>query len=340
MNKKYYVVAFLICLVLLVSACKGKSGAATGGAPKTPFLGGTAGLTMIFLKGSPPPEVTDDESFAFNAILSLKNDGEFKVDRNNVKVNLVGFDPADYGKDFNDLRDAVPDDDLLPRLKDAEGIIKEGTTTTVTFPKGGSDFIPRKFPGNTEFTFRAEACYFYKTLSTSKLCVLRDMINIRDGAVCNPNTARTTFSSSGPVQISNLRQNVIGKDKISFSFDISLNGNVDIFSSADSINPSSGFDSACPKDPKKRRQAESRVLVEITEIPNDPIVTNFKCGGLDNGAKGNVILVNNRRTITCTAELVADRNDLEKSIGINAEYNVLDNKETKVLVKHLATESS
>ena len=337
MNKRYCIIALLICLILLVSACK-KSGAASGGAPRTPFIGGTAGLTLNFLKGNPPPEVTDDESFAFNAILSLKNDGEFKVDKQDVKVELVGFDPNDFGKTFQDLRDQAPDDDLEARQKDAEGVIKEGTTTTVTFPKNGNNFEPKKFPGNTEFTFRAEACYYYETHSTSKLCILRDMINIRDGAVCNPNTARTVYSSSAPVQISNLRQSVVGKDKISFSFDISLNGNVDIFN-PDS-KPSSNFDSACPKDPKKRRQLENKVLVEITEIPGDPIVSQFKCGGLENnGFVGNVILVNNKRTITCTAELSTDRNDLEKSIGINVKYNVLDNKETKILVKHLAETS-
>src|SRR3989338_3151693 len=104
MNKRYYVIALLICLILLVSACK-RSGAATGGAPRTPFLGGAAGITMNFLKDNPPPEVTDDNTFSFNAILELKNEGEAKVDKNDIRLNLVGFDPNDFGKVFADLRD-------------------------------------------------------------------------------------------------------------------------------------------------------------------------------------------------------------------------------------------
>ena len=76
--------------------------------------------------------------------------------------------------------------------------------------------------------------------------------------------------------------------------------------------------------------------MEITEIPTDPIITNIKCGGLDNSFRGVVKLVNGRRTITCTADLVQDRLDLEKTMGIILRYNVLDNKETKVLIKHLA----
>src|SRR3989338_11280565 len=120
MNKRYYVIALLICLVLLVSACK-KSGAAAGAAPRTPFIGGTAGISMNFEKDSPPPEVTDDKSFAFNAIVSLKNEGEYAVDNNDMRVNLVGFDPSDFGKDFESLRDAQHDDILDSKKRDAEG---------------------------------------------------------------------------------------------------------------------------------------------------------------------------------------------------------------------------
>ena len=78
--------------------------------------------------------------------------------------------------------------------------------------------------------------------------------------------------------------------------------------------------------------------IKPERIPTDPIFSNLKCGGLDNRNKGFVTLVNGRRTITCTVELVQDRNDLQKQVGINLLYNVLDNKETKVLVKHLAEE--
>ncbi|MBI2101536.1 hypothetical protein HYT53_02895 [Candidatus Woesearchaeota archaeon] len=335
MNKKYYVIALLICLILLVSACK-KSGAATGGAPRTPFIGGTAGITMDFEKDSPPPEVTDDSSFAFNVIVKLKNDGEFKVDSNAIRVNLVGFDPNDFGKTFSDLSDNQPEDTLESRKRDAEGNIVEGTTTFVTFPKGGDSFVPRKFSGNTEFTFRADACYNYRTEANTKLCMLKDMINVRDNAICKPTSTRTVYSSSAPVQVSNFRQSVVGKDKITFSFDISLNGNVDIFWSRDKRTPSSGFDAACPRDPRMRREIENNVGVELLEIPVDPVVTNLKCGGLDNSFEGVVKLVGNKRTVTCTADLVSDRLDLEKTMGILLTYNILDSKEKKVLIKHLA----
>ena len=335
MNKRFYAVALLISLILLLSACK-QSGAASGGAPRTPFIGGTAGITINFEKDSPPPEVTDDESFSFRTIMRLKNDGETKVDKNNMKINLVGVDPQDFGASTEDVREQVPEDDMDSKKRDAEGNIIEGTTTFASFPKANSDFtIPRKFSGNTEFTFRANVCYAYETRATTKLCILRDMINIRDNGLCKPTQGRTIYSSSAPVQATNLRESVIGKDKIAFSFDISLNGNVDIFRDSSDTTPTSGFDAACPSDPRARRQVENRVKVEITTT-GDPVVTNTKCGGLDSGDRGTITLVSGKRTLTCTADLDPDRVDLEKTFDITLSYNVLDSKETKVLVKHLA----
>ena len=98
MNNRY-VIASLVFLVILVSACSitgGKSGAAAGNAPKTPFLGGTAVVSIIFEKDNPPPEVTDDVSFAFRAVLDLQNQGETRIDKEDIKFNLIGFYPSDF----------------------------------------------------------------------------------------------------------------------------------------------------------------------------------------------------------------------------------------------------
>ncbi len=348
MNKRYYVLALLICLILLISACK-RTGSSTGTAPRTPFIGGTSGLTIDFEKDSPPEEVTDDSTFKFAALVRLRNDGETKVDKEDIKVNLIGFDPSDFGAgiSFDALRDQMPEDSLDPKRRDAEGNLIEGTTSFVKFPEGDGDFqVSGRFPGNTEFTFRAEACYLYKTLSNTKICVLKDMFNIADNSLCRPSGSKAIHSSSAPVQVTNFRQSVIGTDKISFTFDIVLSGNVDIFFAFDesdiAATPFINFEEGCPKTPSLRRQKENNVFVEIKEVPDDPIFKRgtINCGGLENDFNGVVRLVNGRRTLTCTVELVPDRLDLEKVIGIEVTYNVLDNKETQVLVKHLATDEA
>ncbi|MBI2652175.1 hypothetical protein HYX00_01810 [Candidatus Woesearchaeota archaeon] len=351
MNKRYYVIALFISLILLVSACK-QSGAAAGSAPRTPFIGGTAGVTINFLKDNPPPEVTDSDTFDFNAIVSLKNEGEFNILSSQIKVDLIGFDPADFNiQEVARVLNQNPDDNigLNGRRRDAEGSTIEGETIYVTFPKGNNAFFKAKqFSGNTEFTFRANVCYAYQTKAVGKLCILRDMINVRDNSICKPTGSRTIYSSSAPVQVTNFRQSVIGQNKLSFSFDISLSGNVEIFRDNVDTNPSSGggIDAACPRIPSQRRPVENKVKVEVKHVPpSDPIITNIKCGGLDlvgteRSAIGVVTLINNKRTLTCTAELAQTRTELEKNLEITLSYNVLDNNEKKVLVKHLADVSA
>jgi len=338
-NHRYFVIALLLLAIFLVSACStSKSGASAGSAPRKPFIGGSSGLTITFLKDNPQPEITDDDTFSFKSIISLKNDGEFKIKSTDIKTNLVGFDPSDFDSDLSQVLNRPLDDstDLSARRQDAEGNIVDGDTTYVSFPKD-TDFRPRKFSGNTEFTFRADVCYAYQTKANTKMCILRDMINIRQSSVCLPTQSKSIFATAAPVQVTNFRQSVIGKDKLSFSFDVSLSGTVDIFQDRSDITPSSGFDSACPRDPRKRREIENKVKVDIETIPpSDPIVQTPKCGGLDSGNKGIVTLVNNKRTITCTVDLSPDRTELEKVIEITLNYNVLATKETKVLVKHLA----
>ncbi len=353
-NKRYYVIVMLIGLILLISACRG-GGAATGTAPRTPFIGGTAGITINFEKDSPPPEVTDDNTFDFNVLVRLKNDGEDRVAEDQMKVNLVGFDPTDFNIPNFELLSNVETDGnthLEPKTRGAEGDIQEGTTAFVTFPKGADTdttkvFKASKLVGNTEYTFRADVCYNYETMSKTKTCMLRDMINVRDDSLCKPNGAKVVHASSAPVQVQNFKQNVVGPNKLTFTFDIVLSGNVDIFWSKDNPKPLTLFDQGCPRNPRERRPMENKVEVTITEIPFDPVVESFSCGGLTTQqatptgtANGIVTLISGKRTIICTVNLkTTGRNDLEKDIGINLIYNVLDNKETKLLVKHFADET-
>lgn len=340
MNKRYYAIALLLCLILIVSACK-KSGAATGTAPRKPFIGGTQGITINFEKDSPPPEVTDEVTFGFKTILRLKNDGETKVKKNDISINIVGFDPLDFSvAETDELRNRHPEEDLEPRKQDAEGNIIEGTTVFVNFPKRDEDeFKPKKISGNTEFTFRADVCYNYATKANSKLCILRDIINVRDDSLCKPTSTRQVFSSSAPVQVTNFRQSVAGKNKITFTFDVTLSGNVDLFWHKDKKLPTD-FDTGCPRKASERRQVENKVGVIILQESGGPI-ESITCGGLESGGSpsGVITLISGKRTVTCTANLKDDRQDLEKVIDMLLEYNVLDNKETKVLVKHLAETS-
>jgi hypothetical protein len=323
----YFVIG--VALLFIAAGCDGGgSTEGTGSAPKTPFLGGSQGLEIEFLKGSPPEEVTDSGTFDFQAIVSLKNEGEFELERDQVKIDVVGFLPDDFGVSQDQLSDQQPEDNPTARKRDSEGNIIDAIETFVTFPSQDSFFnFERSVTGNTEFTFKADVCYKYQTTALSRICVLRDLVNVDSDDVCDPSESKTLFSSGSPINIGSFRQTVAGQNKISFSFDVSHTGSGKVFKEGDSTSPAAN----CPSDPRETREKENRVLVAVnTGLPN------LRCVGLSGSTSGFVTLVNKKRTVTCTQELDPGRNDFETNVEITADFNYEDSSEQKVLVKHLA----
>src|SRR3989338_5897175 len=219
MKRRNQLLVVLFLLAFAVSACK--QGNQPTSAPSSPFIGGTSGLVINFEADSPPPEVTD-QAFPFKAIVRLVNEGETAVAKTDVEVKLVGFSASDFDNTADnkavqtDLTVSPIVDDLRPKARDADGELLEGSTTFVEIPQTKmlqADAIT----GNTEYTFRADVCYKYRTTSQARLCVLADLISIGGTELCNPNQAKSVFSSSSPVQVNNFRESVIGKDKVKFS---------------------------------------------------------------------------------------------------------------------------
>jgi len=328
MKKLNIILIGFLGLILLVSCDGGGQGSGdTASAPKTPFLGGTDGVVIEFLEGEPPEEVTDGGIFDFQAIVGLKNQGEYDLRRDYVDVDLIGILPEDFGVSSVDLRNKRPEDELTPRQRDAEGNIQDAIVTHVTFPDTDSFFnFERSIAGNTVFIFRADVCYKYQTRALSQICVLRDLVNLDNDDLCDPSESKRIFSSSSPVQVDNFRQTVSGRDKISFSFEISHSGQGDVLKEGDATSPPAD----CPKDSRERRERENKVLVNVeTGLPN------IKCVGLSGTATGYVTLVDGRRTVTCTQELDPGREDFETNVDITLDFNYQDYAQREVLVKRI-----
>ncbi len=326
MNKNVIFALFVLGLFVL-GGCKGGE---TAGAPRTPFIGGTNGLIIDFMEGSPPEEVLDDSSYGFQALVKLKNDGEFTVEKNKVKVSLLGIDPNDFSTSLSQLIDKMPDQDVMSKRRDAEGNLIDGLEVFISFPDENSELVPKRFSGNTEFTLRADVCYMYETNAVSKICILEDLINIRENSICDPSETKTVYSSGGPVQVTNLKETIAGKDRIGITFDVVHNNNGNVLKFGD------GSDAAhCPKDPRERRNAENRVKVTVNTG-----MSGLSCVGLSGGSgnDGYVTLSSGKRSITCYQDLTGGRSDFEKDIQITLQYNYEDYKDKKILVKHLTTE--
>jgi len=327
-----------IISLFLISSCAG-GGEIIGGAPTTPFLGGTQGLVIGFLEGSPPEEVTDGDTFDFQALISIRNMGEFDLKKGQVNVSLIGIDPIDFNTNAEKLQDMHPEDDPTPRQRDSEGNIIESVETFVTAPSDTEFFnFKGDLSGNTAFIFRADVCYKYATDVVSEICVLESMIDVANDAICDPSESKSIFSSGSPVRVTSFRQNVVGTDKIQFSFDVVHSGSGDIFLE-DHEFPN------CPKSPSQRRGKEDKVNVTVkTGLPDVDGVpetgSSLNCVSLTDStseslSKGSVKLVNGKRTITCTQTLQGSRTDFKKTVDIDLDFNYLDKADRAVLVKHL-----
>lgn len=322
MNKNTLLVMFVIGL-FFIAGCEG--GGTSEGGGGAPFLGGTTAVSIEFVEGSPPDEVTDGSTFDFDVLVSLRNDGEFDIDKEDIKVSLFGIRAEDFGSYNEQLTNQIPEDDLIGRDRDTEGNILEGAPVYVEFPGEEGDslnYVGKLVGDRKEFTFRADVCYLYQTTGMAQFCVLRDLINVRDDSLCDPSESKNVYSSGAPVQLSNFKQSVIGKDKIGFSFDIVHRGNGDVFKYENKA-------ADCPSDSSERRRSMNKVMVTV-----DPGMGSISCSGLEGGSDF-VTLVNGKRSISCTLGLDADRSDYEKELRITLDYNYEDDKDTRVLVKHL-----
>jgi hypothetical protein len=329
-------IVFSVVFLLFIAGCDG--GPVASGAPTTPFLGGTQGLEIGFLEGSPPDEVTDGNSFDFQALIRIKNIGEFDLKREQVNVSMIGIVPVEFDSSIEGLRNKHPEDDPSPRQRDSEGNIIEAVETFVTFPNetaNGYFNFKGSLVGNTDSDFRADVCYKYGTSVVSEICVLESMIDVADDAICDPSEIKSVFSSGSPIGVTSFRQSVVGKHKLQFSFDIVHSGSGNVFVWENEFPE-------CPKTSSGRRSKGDKINVTV-KTGLDVVTTNTPpliCVGLtdktdESLSRGSIKLVGGKRTITCTQTLQDPRTDFKKTVNINLTFDYLESIDKKVLVKHL-----
>ena len=311
-KRELKLIALSAIFLLFIAGCDGKE--APTGAPTTPFLGGSVGLEINFLEGNPPAEVTDSNTFPFQAIVTLKNVGEHDVARDKIKVSLIGFLPSQFNPaspdnfDETKLKDQTLLEDLSGRKRDADGNIIEPVEVFFTFPDKDASSKNFNFKdqiaGNNIFVFRADACYKYQTRVKSDICILQS-------------------------------QNVAGSNKLQLSFDVEHSGSGKVFDPIPAAN--------CPRDSAGRRATEDQAIVNV-DTGLAIASYQLKCVGLSDVAgattakqSGNVKLINGKRTITCTLDMPTTRTDFIKPVDITVEFNYAQNVDKEILVKHILT---
>ena len=308
MDKKILSALFIISLLSLVG-CATETGRQT---ITSPFVGGSNGLEINFIAGEPPEEALDGGQFPFIVTISVENKGEWDVVKEDVTVSLRGFRPVD----FNDPeRTKNPDEDLVKTYIDVDGNVIPGTFTHVSFD--GFSYLG-SLQANNPFPILADICYGYGTRSQLDLCYLTDLTESNE--VCEIKGPKPIYSSSGPVSVENLKEEIAGSDKISFSFDIVHRG----------VGLLSMLDSNCNEVDELTNK--NKVWVEVdTDLPG------LECSGLVEGdaTSGYAALYSGKRHIRCTQDVPGD-GDYIKKASVILGYDYKETIRTEILIKHVS----
>jgi len=301
-----------VMVMFFLAACQtGDSGSQAG----TPFLGGTQGLVLSFADDTPPGTVFDKGTFPFDVVVKVDNKGEFEIPKNKIFIDVLGFEPNQFGMSAAALSKS-PDDNLLARTKDVQGNVIEPGPAFVEFPD--LNYQGEVAGSELSFKVRAQACYLYGTFATTQLCSRQNVINPAAGGICEVNEDKQVYNSGAPVQVRSVVEQARAKDKIGITFEITHVGTGKIFQR----------DHLCDNTV---RTFEDKVFVEVqSPLPG------MTCTGLQAGyneASGFATLYGGTKTITCTQPLATPR-DYEFPVTISLTYDYNEGIDTDVVVKH------
>jgi len=336
----------LIALTIILAGCSGNN--ATVGPSFNPFIGGTDALKFEFVPGLPPTQegaILDNGKSQFSVGLKVTNAGEFDLEPNQLRLDLRGILPEQFGINWADTTDVLIDP-LNGAKKGLDGSILDGQFTTMSFE--GLSYLPDA-RGDIPKTFRVDACYFYKTSSTTPICVANDvtgsLVDTNNDPVCEINSPKTTKTSSGPVQITNFKQMPQGSNKVSIMFDIVHQGQGHIYTST--ANPGPSGPSNC--DTSQLNPDRNHVWVSVYLPDQSAPTINLKCMGAftnpssateSNPVEGDVVLYEGQpRTITCSIEETTTGQDVlyEDLLNIDLYYNYGDSFDQTVVIKDMGS---
>jgi hypothetical protein len=304
------IIAVIALLVMLTACTGGKTGETVD--LGTPFVGGTAGISADFVDFR--KDVFDGGGDPFDVVVKIENKGEATVKPERVRVKISGINPAEFHKMEADLMKTSPDE-LFKVTRDPQGNIIPGAQTAVEFT-GLNHFSPIA-GAQVTLPLRADVCYTYTTEAVSKICVRENILAPEAGGICEINEDKPVVNSGAPIQIGLVKETARGKDKVSFSFEVSNAGTGQVFERG----------SVCDRS-TRAKENKVYLLVE-TGMPG------LQCTGLETTgtkAEGFTTLYDGKKIVTCT-QTVTSKTDYEQQISIQAVYDYEEFKQTQITVK-------
>lgn len=310
MIKKVVIISLIILLLLGTISCKKKTEETTINI-ENPFISGTEGIEASFeyLRS----DVRDQSQDPFDIILKIENKGETDIPANKIKIKISGINPYEFSVTPQNLI-KTSTDTAISQKKTIDGEITPSPPTFIEFI--GLNYKAQITGTQITFPIKADICYAYKTEAVGKICIRENILKTNDG-ICEVSGDKTIYSSSAPIQITNLKESARSKNKIGFTFEIINSRDGSVYEK----------DTSCDKS---KRQNENRVLVKI-----ETNLDGLTCAGLENTGKGKVegqtTLYAGTKIISCTQTTPV--NDFEQVIKITAEYDYEISKRTQIIVK-------
>ncbi len=304
MDKKIILTVMLMVLVI-ATGCTSSSKK-----KENPFVGGTNGVLINFMESAPPDEVFDGGGFPFNVIVKLSNEGEYTVPQNNIKLWLIGIDPAEFGLRASDFV-KQPTEDLIKVSRDDSGNKIPSIPVEIEFPE--FNYLG-KVSGEVTYNIIAKICYNYQTLANAKLCIKNNLLD-SSATVCKLSEDKPVYSSGAPIQVTSFKQSISGKDKISFEFTVEQKGNGNVFRNGMECN-----DIFANRD---------KVFVSI-----DSGIPGLMCTGFTGGNFGFITIFEGKRTVSCIQQIdITEQKAYEKQLTITLNYDYMEMKSKPILIK-------
>ena len=317
---KHKIFLGLVIALLLVTACTKQDTKQPN--RSSPFVGGTAGLNVMYVDNSPPPEVFDSGGSPFNIVVKLKNMGEYFVPKDKVFVELSGFAPEAFDLTSAEMR-VHPLEDLIATTLDTQGTQIPGNEIYVEF----QDLNYKGQITGASFTYpvlRAQVCYQYGTVAQTVLCSRKDLVQPEENGICQLNEQKVVFNSGAPVQVTRVAQNPMAKDKVGFQFDVQHLG-------TEFGGKVFDLGTGCAET---FRTYEDKVKVRVkSDRPG------LQCGGLTETSgssgvvSGFVNLYGGKKTVQCT-QTIQSPADFEFPVTVELEYDYRNLAETALIIKH------
>jgi hypothetical protein len=332
MNKK--LIILMTSLVLFLAGCTsgGSSGTSGGssGFNVDSYSGGDSALTLEFAEGAPPERIRDQGRFPFSVRILLENTGEYDIEENTGYIALAGTDASVLG--LTETSQIIPP---LRGVKKISDDVRAGGKQTVTF--SGLRYTENIGAGTATIPLQAYACYPYKTLSQSSLCLSGDTYQVYDSdvAICDLESSRDIGSSGAPVSVQNLQQRPAGDSSIEFQFDIvhSATQNLGRLFRPDTTGENCFINDNSPTS-AAANNFEDYVYFEVsTGLEN---TLNLNCVSEEEGVSPNTgyaRLYQNKATVYCTQETTG-LSEQQKLIKVDLSYDYLERISTSLLVEH------